>query len=549
VDHYVFLRSLAVDHDLDLANDYAIVSPRGASADPETPIGRTGNVHPIGPALLWAPFYVVADVLVRLRGGAADGWNATYLDAVAVGSVLYGWAGLVFVYLTARAIGRAPALLAALGLAFGTFLYWYLAFAPTMAHAMSFAAAALFVWLWHNPGLVGTRRALALGAAAGLAALTRWSSVLLLLLPVLEALPRLRRREDWSALPREAAAGAAAFLVVFSPQMIVWWRLYGSPLTIPQGARFVTGNPAWDGVLFSPRHGLFSWSPLLYLGALGLAIYAWRQPWRGLAAAVFLVALTRTNAAVADWWGGAAFGGRRFDAALPLFGLGMALALAWAADLARRRPLLFPSLLVLAFVAWNLALAVQYRSAAWDYSDPVAFEDMGQGAVSLVDRLVGSPFSLPGALLARWRMGRALADYESLYMDRRHARWAVRMGEDERMYLEDGWSVPQSDGGVTWRSLSEDAAGLVVPLHRPIASVFGLRLRAQPAGRCRLVVNDVVVGSCEAGPEWSDCSYDLPAERLRRGRNFVRLRRVGEGRLDVAGAWLEPAREAPNEPS
>jgi hypothetical protein len=125
-------------------------------------------------------------VLVRLRGGTPDGWNRLYLDAVAVGSVLYGWAGLVLVYLTTRGEGRGPALAAVLGLAFGTFLYWYLAFAPTMAHAMAFGAAALFLWLWLRPDLSGTRRALWLGAAAGLCALTRWSSALIVLLPIVE---------------------------------------------------------------------------------------------------------------------------------------------------------------------------------------------------------------------------------------------------------------------------------------------------------------------------------------------------------------------------
>ena len=75
IDHYVYLRSLAVDHDLDLANDYALVSPalaqrgpRVRSVDPETPLGRTGNHHPIGPALVWSPFYVVADVLSAATG-------------------------------------------------------------------------------------------------------------------------------------------------------------------------------------------------------------------------------------------------------------------------------------------------------------------------------------------------------------------------------------------------------------------------------------------------------------------------------------------------
>src|SRR6185503_18869113 len=73
VDHFVSLRSLWMDGDLDFANDYARLSPRGTSVDAATPLGRTGNLHPVGPALAWSPFYLLADVLARLVGAPADG--------------------------------------------------------------------------------------------------------------------------------------------------------------------------------------------------------------------------------------------------------------------------------------------------------------------------------------------------------------------------------------------------------------------------------------------------------------------------------------------
>src|SRR6185436_8162476 len=146
---FVYLRSLWMDGDLDFANDYARLSPRGASVDAATPLGRTGNLHPVGPALAWSPFYLLADVLARLVGAPADGEGPTYRNAVALASLIYGWLGLVLLYHCARAFTeRAAALVSALAIGFGTFLYWYLAFAPTMAHALAFFAAALFLFLW-----------------------------------------------------------------------------------------------------------------------------------------------------------------------------------------------------------------------------------------------------------------------------------------------------------------------------------------------------------------------------------------------------------------
>lgn len=547
VDHYVYLRSLLVDHDLDLANDYALVSPRAAADTKLTPLGRVGNAHPVGPALLWAPFYAAADLAARVLGRSPDALDRLHLDAVALGSLLYGWLGLVLLYrMAAQQTARSPALVATLGIAFGTFLYFYLVYAPTMAHAPAFGAATLFVWLWLRPLPEGPRRGALLGAACGLVALLRWADVLIALLWAVTLLPRLHAPARWRRLALEALAFAAAALTVFSPQMIAWKALYGSALTIPQGEGFIAGAPAWAGVLFSPRHGLFSWSPLLYVGALGLLVWLRRAPLRFAAALAFFLALARVNAGVADWWGGAAFGGRRFDALLPLFGVGLALALAWLGEAMRRRPLAAGGALVAAFVAWNVLIAEQYQAGAWDYAGPVAFEDMGRGAAAAVDRALGSPFALPASLFEWWRSGTRPSDWESLYMQRRHARWGIRMGLDERLFLEDGWSAPRIEAGVTFRRLEGGSAGLVVPLHGPRAYRFGVRARgALPPLRVRVLMNDRVLGSLEAGEDWGDFEVAVPADVARPGRNFVRLRRAGdrprEGAIDVAGAWLEPA--------
>ena len=546
IDHYVYLRSVAVDHDLDLANDYALVSPRGEAELKKTPIRRTGNAHPVGPALAWAPFYLAADLLTRLAARPADGLGGFYDDAVALAGLFYGWLGLVVLYRTAsREAGRGPAFVATLGIGFGTFLYFYLCFAPTMAHAPAFAAAALFVDLWLRPLPRGARRGALLGAACGLVALMRWADVLIGLLWVVSLLPSVLARARWRRFAAETLAFAGAAFAVFSPQMLAWKLLYGSWLTIPQGEGFVAGATAWAGVLFSPRHGLFSWSPLLYLGAAGLLTWVRRAPLRLAATVVFFLCLARVNAGVADWWGGAAFGGRRFDALLPLFGLGLAFAVAWLGVRAARRPLAVGAAVVSAFALWNTLLASHYASGAWDYAGPVSFEEMGRGAAAVVDRRVGSPFSLPASLVEWWRSGRSPADWESLYMQRRHARWGVRMGLDERMFLDDGWSAPRDENGTTARRIVGGSAGLVVPLHGPRAYRFGLRVRSEPGElRLRVLLNDRFLGALDVGPDWADREVAIPMDAARGGRNFLRLRRPGEGpwegEIAVAGAWLEP---------
>ena len=286
----------------------------------------------------------------------------------------------------------------------------------------------------------------------GVAALVRWSSALLAILLLWDAVAHLRAGR-FRMLARDAGLWAAGFLAAFAPQLVVWKLLYGSFVTIPQGGGFVAGHPAWAGVLFSPHHGLFAWSPLLYVGLAGLALWARTAPGRALAATLsrFVLALTRLNAGVADWPAGAAFGARRFDATLPFFGLGLALAARATATLARRRPRLVPACAFAAAIAWNLLLARAHRT--WDQSGPIAFEQMGHGAVSAWDRALGSPFALPGSVFEWMERGTPPRDWESQYVTRPFERWSVRMGVDDRLFLEGGWSEPQGEGQVTWRRI------------------------------------------------------------------------------------------------
>ena len=119
------------------------------------------------------------------------------------------------------------------------------------------------------------------------------------------------------------------------------------------------------------------------------------------------------------------------------------------------------------------------------------------------------------------------------------------MGLDERMFLEDGWSEPRDESGVIARRIVSGSAGLVIPLHGPRPYRFGLRARSDgPSQRLRVLFNDRFLGAGDVGPDWTDLEVDVPAEAVRPGRNYLRLRRPGEGpregEIAVAGAWLDP---------
>jgi hypothetical protein len=369
--HYVQLRSVVFDRDLRFTNEYLRLYGPGAGQDSETDwivktneTGHIRNLMPVGPAMLWAPLFVLAAGgvwLANLLGAAypLDGYGRLFQASTGFSGIAAAGAGAWFAYLAAASLaGRRAAIWATLAVWLASSALYYSAISPTYSHAASMLAVGGF-WL----AFVRTRdrddvaRYAMLGALAGLAALMRWQDAILLGVPAWDAL-RARRAVGLSGVAGRWLAAGAAAAVAFAPQSIVWQRLYGQPFTIPQGSSFMKwGSPALLQVLVSDNHGLFSWTPVLLLAAAGLVLLIRRDARVGIPAAAFLVASWYVNASVADWWGGEAFGGRRFVACFPVFVLGTAcLFERW-----RERPRLIAGITI-AFIALNGLLLVQYQT-------------------------------------------------------------------------------------------------------------------------------------------------------------------------------------------
>jgi hypothetical protein len=369
--HYVQLRSAVFDRDLKFTNEYLRMYGPGAGQDPETDwivktnaTGHIRNLMPVGPALLWAPLYllVAAGVWGADALGAAyplDGYARVFQASTGFSGILAAALGAWLAYLAAASlVSRRAAIWATLAVWLSSSTLYYSVISPTYSHAASMLAVSAF-WL----ALVRTRdrhdvpRYAWLGALAGIAAMMRWQDAILLAVPAWDALRVRRSIGAAGVLARWIAAGVAA-AIAFAPQSIVWQRLYGQPFTIPQGSSFMKwGSPALLQVLVSDNHGLFSWTPILLLAAAGVVLLIRRDARIGVPAAAFLIGSWYVNASVADWWGGEAFGGRRFVACFPVFVLGTAcLFERW-----RDRPRLIAGM-TLAFIAANGLLLVQYQT-------------------------------------------------------------------------------------------------------------------------------------------------------------------------------------------
>jgi hypothetical protein len=372
VHHFVQLRSLVYDGDLQFRNEYVrLYGLGGADAradgdewifDDLTVTGHVRNYSPVGPALIWAPLYGLLSAVLWI--GAGLGLNATptgYEPLLQLAPGLTGiaaatGAAVLAARLAARWTTPEWATAGTVGIWLGSPAIYYSLVSPSYSHAPSMLAMALYLLVWAkgaaSPAGVTGRWCALTGFLSGLASLMRWQDALGILLALYVV--AVRPDHSLAARARHAALVLAGWVVAFLPQMAVWQVLYGSPLTMPQGAGFMewtAPNPV--AVLFSANHGLFTWTPVLLPAVAGAIALSRRDRRVARPLVILAVAAWWVNASVADWWAGEAFGARRFLSLFAIFAPGLSV---WMAEGRRWR-----RWLTAALVGANALLLLQYQ--------------------------------------------------------------------------------------------------------------------------------------------------------------------------------------------
>ena len=546
--YFAHLRSLWFDGDQDLTNDYRLLG-LGDKDHLFTPTvtGAAQSAWTIGPAIVWSPFFAVGDRVASMlhasgRDVAVDGTSYPYRQSVCVAGLCWGLAGLFFCYLlAARFTARSWAAFAMVLVATGSFLLWYLVKEPTMTHAPSMAAVAVFTWAWASTRGERPRwQWAALGLLAGFMSTIRWQNAIFALLPAIEWLVTLgppasaRTRRELLDHAANGMLFTIAAVVGFVPQMLVWKAIYGHWLAVsPIGPQIRWWHPRVADVLWSARNGLFATSPVLYVGALGLLL-CWRRDrlFAGAALATF-GAMVYFNASIQDWWGSAAFGGRRFDGTLPLLVVGTAVAAESTAAFVARAPQVAVALAGMGLVIWNLT----FMDAALDgfvrIDEPIEFTPLASRQVGTIVRLVGHPFSWPANLWFAWRTGLAPSDYDLVWglrflSDPAQPYGRVDLGPTDAMWLGDGWHDPERlPDGTTFRWARESATLRLVLDH---AATLRVQVRARafswpsaPSQHLRVSVNGQAQEPVEVPADWGVLERVVPAAAWRTGANAVVL--------------------------
>jgi hypothetical protein len=333
--YYAWLRSLALDGDLDFSNDYALIYPPDPLPDTmeRTRRGLVRNKYPPGVALVEAPGFVIGHGVALVSGAPANGVSAPYQFAVTLWLQLLCVAALGVLWLAAVRLGAhewVAAILVASALS-ATNLVQYAA-RPAMAHAPGLAMLCFALYFAIRARQQGRGRDLVLtGALLGLAAIIRPSNVALAPLFLVLLFPPLRASgRAWFSI-------GAPFAIVIAIHVVLTSLLWGEPrISAYTDEGFTSGLRGIASTLFSSRHGLFVYHPW-YLVLLAVAVIAAvRRGLRPLAIAALasFCLLAIVNGTWWSWWFGDSFGNRAFIELIPALVL---VAATWLSALAGRR--------------------------------------------------------------------------------------------------------------------------------------------------------------------------------------------------------------------
>ena len=279
----------------------------------------TLNKYFAGEALLLLPFFLAGLLLSWITGTGTDGYSFFFQFFTGLGALFYLTLGLLFLkrileHLRITAFGVMIVLPAIL---FGTNLFYYSLWQPTMSHHFSFFAINGFMWCT----IRATREwrlktALLAGLFLGLVCLIRPVNIVTILLIPFLAEGEQGIRPFLQAIRQNMRALFLAFLVfvlVVFIQPLLWSIQTGRFLVWPYaGEGFNFGHPEIAGALFGFRKGFFVYTPLTFVALLGLVPLWLRGRIRFLSMILFLAASVYLVSSWWNWYYGDGFGLRAF---------------------------------------------------------------------------------------------------------------------------------------------------------------------------------------------------------------------------------------------
>lgn len=375
--YWAYTRSLIIDHDLDLRNEGAhTYGPRTNNSFSPGPQGSDttdlskNKYYPLGPTLLWSPFFIVAHLLVLLAiaTGApvpTNGYADLYQITVGLINIGFVVVGLVLLNtLLRKYFSPFTSLTTSLLVLFTTNLFYYGSLDVLNSHPSSFLLATLFSYCFVvYREKMNTKQWLSLGILLGVMTIIRLQDSIFILMPLSLFLRQLnvsKRNKKFDSFVNFFAFLVGSF-VGFLPQLIASAIIYKSFFLIP----YTLGSDELNfldnkllHLFLDSQKGLFWYSPVFITGLIGLRLL------KGKLAQVrlpFFSAILTSLFLVGAWSGwsqGESYGMRMFISLLPLLSFGIAEMVTFVSRYLSKPTIIIIGLL---FVLQNLVLITAFH--------------------------------------------------------------------------------------------------------------------------------------------------------------------------------------------
>ena len=247
------------------------------------PSGNYVMKHSIGQSIMYSPFFFLSHLYASFSDEfAADGFSTPYQFGIFFGSLFIAFLGLFIIRkVLLQFFDEWTTTIALFCLIFGSNWYEYSTFSGAMTHNYLFVIYALLLWaciqFYKSPTI---KKSILIGLLTGMAALTRPTEILSVLIPLLwvgdlKGQGYLSYKLEFFSkhFSKILIAGFVCFLVG-SIQLIYWKYASGDWIVYSygeQGFNFLA--PYFLAFNFSWKTGWLLYSPLMYFALVGFVFF------------------------------------------------------------------------------------------------------------------------------------------------------------------------------------------------------------------------------------------------------------------------------------
>ena len=266
--------------------------------------------YSMGMAIVYFPFFMIAQLLALIFSYPADGLSPVYQYTMAIGGLLISFVGLIYLFkILSQFFRRNTCFIVLLLTVFGTNYFQLAVFDGTLlSHNFLFTLYAVIVYYtirWHQSQK--NKYAFIIGICCGLSTIIRPSEFVCVLIPLLWNIKDLNSLKEKFQLIKKYFTHIfiliLSFLLMLLPQLLYWKSITGNYIfysyTNP-GEGFDLIYPHTLDFLFSFRKGWFIYTPIVLLSFIGMYLIR-RSPYF-LAILIFIITDIYIISSWSCWW-------------------------------------------------------------------------------------------------------------------------------------------------------------------------------------------------------------------------------------------------------